>query len=173
MQERVLSEAFQEHEPESVLEVGCGTGRLFHIYKNVQGWKVGVDLNLIQLHHAKDKAARYHVQLEEMSAYGLTFDDGAFDCLVYSEVLLHIPPEGIRKAISEACRVSRRLIFLVDNYCEDCSEIELREIQSSAAPHCFVYKYSQLFQGQDFLVNVSKVPFTRNAVYVLNRSAPS
>jgi len=154
LQERTLKAAIQKYKPQSLLEVGCGTGRLFHLYRTIPARKVGVDLNPIQLAHAKNRAVKYHVELREMSAYDLQFQDDEFDCLVYAEVLLHIPPEGIGKAISESSRVAQRLILVVDSYWNDLTEAELEEVRRGAARHCFVYKYSELFQEQGLSVRI-------------------
>jgi ubiquinone/menaquinone biosynthesis C-methylase UbiE len=96
-----------------ILDVGCGNGRhMAAAYALPLSRAVGVDINLKDLKAARDRL-RFH---ERVGAHGggrrflsaadsrrLPFRSAAFDVVICSEVLEHIPDH--HKALSEAVRV--------------------------------------------------------------------
>ncbi len=100
----------------SALEVGCGHGRILKYTRQRMkdsGLLVGVDFGRPQLLKAQ-AALGNQCRLLQANALRLPFRDNAFD-LVYSvDVLMHIPPDHVREALSENIRVSARYVLCAE-----------------------------------------------------------
>lgn len=95
-------------EGRSVLDLGCGTGRLLPALAARARRVVGVDRERGLLALARAAAARLsHSALVETRLATLPFAAGSFDAVVASHVLAYLPPRGQRAAIAEARRVLR------------------------------------------------------------------
>jgi SAM-dependent methyltransferase len=89
---------------ESVLDVGCGDGRLLHALARRARFAVGVDLHFEPLR-------RLEVPGVSSSATALPFADSSFELVSATEILEHLPREERLRAIAECGRVSRRLVL--------------------------------------------------------------
>lgn len=91
-----------------VLDVGVGTGLSLDVFPR-DCKVVGIDLSSEMLKQAKQKVADLglkNVELFEMNAMQLAFDDDAFDNVFISHVVSVVPDPY--KAISEAKRVCKK-----------------------------------------------------------------
>lgn len=84
------------------LDVGCGSSRILSGLSDV----VGADISLRKLRWAR----KYGKPLVNASAFDLPFVDGAFDCVISSEVIEHIPASEqpfmeMRRVLSEGGRM--------------------------------------------------------------------
>jgi phosphatidylethanolamine/phosphatidyl-N-methylethanolamine N-methyltransferase len=99
-----------------VLEIGVGTGMGLDLYPR---WArvTGIDLSQAMLDRARtrvaDIAARAHIELREMDATRLAFEDGSFD-VVYAPYILNVVPNPIAVAMEmrRVCRPGGRIILL-------------------------------------------------------------
>ena len=109
---RFLAEEIARLTATSVLEVGCGSGRVLKVLKERIGCKiVGVDFSETMLRNARDYIGDDTVELYQAnSVTGLPFKDNAFDVVLTSDVLLHIWPKDAEKARAELIRVARKYI---------------------------------------------------------------
>src|SRR5438270_6998815 len=99
-----MAEGFQH-----VLDVGCGSSRILGSMPAM----VGLDIQLHKLRYA----SRYGNPLVHGSIFELPFADGAFDCVICSEVIEHIPAQ--EKPFDELSRVLKtggRLILGTPDY---------------------------------------------------------
>lgn len=98
------------YEPESILEVGCGYGKLVRAMRGHTDAPItGIDFSPSQLGQARgylDGVA--DVRLVLGSGARLPFPDGAFDLVVTSAVILHNEPELAEAIRREVVRVGRR-----------------------------------------------------------------
>ncbi len=98
------------YRPQSVLEVGCGYGKLLRaLRRNLDVPLVGLDFSSTQLEHAR----RFLGDLDGIQVIlgcgeQLPFADGAFDMVVTSAVILHNPPPAAEQIRREILRVARR-----------------------------------------------------------------
>jgi dolichol-phosphate mannosyltransferase len=91
-----------------VLDVGCGSSRIIGSAR-----MVGLDIVLAKLRYAR----RYGNPLVHGSIFELPFKDGAFDCVICSEVIEHVPAD--ERVFSELARVLEpggRLILGTPDY---------------------------------------------------------
>ena len=102
----VLGQVLARYRPVSLLDAGCGSGRLFPLYQQCGVQQVvGTDISESALEIARH--AFPHVELRCVSLTDLTFADNAFDFCVCNRVLQHVPPEEIRGVVSKLAHISR------------------------------------------------------------------
>jgi 2-polyprenyl-3-methyl-5-hydroxy-6-metoxy-1,4-benzoquinol methylase len=106
----LLRTLLQRYRPKRVLDVGCGSGRLFGLFAE-QGITdlVGIDISgkaLVIARQRYPRAVTIQCKVEE-----LDYPPGHFDLALCNRVLQHIPPAAISGAVERLCR-SCRLIYV-------------------------------------------------------------
>jgi ubiquinone/menaquinone biosynthesis C-methylase UbiE len=94
-----------------ILDVGTGTGKLSMPFV-VKGREViSSDLSMEMLEIAKLKGSKKGVQLKGVicDAQDLCFENGAFECVICSRVLMHL--RNWKKGLSELCRVANVVVL--------------------------------------------------------------
>src|SRR3989338_10789053 len=94
----------------SVLEVGCNIGNKLAIFHSL-GIKnlIGVEP---QRYAIKKGKKRYpFIAFQQGSVFELPYTDHQFDLVFTSDVLIHVSPKHLAKALGEIIRVSRRFIL--------------------------------------------------------------
>lgn len=95
-----------------ILEVGCGDGKnLFNIPQSF-----GIDINFDAMWEAKEGSPSMNII--EGSVIDIPFKDNYFDLVFTCGLLIHIPPDGILKAMKEIVRCSRRYILAIEYWSE-------------------------------------------------------
>lgn len=102
----VLGALFQHYHPQALLDVGCGSGRLFGLYAE-HGITdlVGMDIAEKALSLAKERypwAVTFQGKVED-----LDFPAKRFDLAICNRVLQHIPPNAIAGALKKLCTICR------------------------------------------------------------------
>jgi len=87
----------------SVLDVGCHDGSGLIAFAQGARLGIGIDLDLPALR--RGAASDGQVRLLAASADALPFRDGSFECVIFSEVLEHVPISAEEECISELRRV--------------------------------------------------------------------
>lgn len=98
-----------------VLEVGVGTGINAPLYPKTCH-VTGIDLFLPMLEKARERVARRglsHVDLQQMDAGNLAFEDGAFD-IVYAPYVVNVVSDPLRVAaeMRRVCRPGGKIVIL-------------------------------------------------------------
>ena len=89
-----------------VLEIGCGTGRMFRHYDpGVRLTAIDPDDAFRPLAERRALEARCHVRVAAASAMSLPFEAASFDAVVFALVLCSV--EDVGRVLSEAARVLR------------------------------------------------------------------
>ncbi|MGD0229070.1 MAG: methyltransferase domain-containing protein [Syntrophorhabdales bacterium] len=102
-----------------IIEVGVGTGISLSLYP--EGCRiVGIDVTRKMLEKAQEKKERHkldHVELVEMDAENMTFDDDSFDHAVAAFVVTVVP--NPQKMVSEMKRVTKSggNIVILNHFC--------------------------------------------------------
>ena len=109
--EGTLRELFEQADPQSLLDVGCGEGVLTEQWaRRVEGRVVGIDLDDPQLHAEWAKRQAPNLEYKVMKAENLPFGDDEFDAATAIEVLEHVPdPEH---TVAEMARVAQRHLIV-------------------------------------------------------------
>jgi SAM-dependent methyltransferase len=110
---RFLSNAIDQFEARSVLDVGSGTGRVitYLMDANPEVRAVGVEpvAQLRDVGHGKGIPSDH---LVEGDATALPYEDNSFDLVTAFAVMHHLPDPG--RAVSEMLRVARLGVFISD-----------------------------------------------------------
>ncbi|MBA3746067.1 MAG: class I SAM-dependent methyltransferase [Solirubrobacterales bacterium] len=110
--ERTLDELFEQADPTSLLDVGCGEGVLTHQWAQRLADKrvVGIDLDDPLLHAEWASRQAPNLSYQVTKAENLPFADGEFDVATAIEVLEHVPdPEH---TVAEMARVATRHLLV-------------------------------------------------------------
>jgi len=102
-------------EPGKVLDVPCGTGRLFPVMLKQGMQVVGGDISPEMLKIARVRYAdEPNVSFEVCDAEKMVFGDNTFDYLTSYRFMSHLPPDIRGRVLGEMVRVTRKI--LVINY---------------------------------------------------------
>jgi SAM-dependent methyltransferase len=105
-----IADRIASYRPESILEVGCGYGKL------LKALRARLDVPLVGVDFSPTQLVRAQVYLDGLagidlvlgSGTALPFGERAFDMVVTSAVILHNPPAAAERIRSEIVRVTRR-----------------------------------------------------------------
>ncbi len=98
---------------EHVLEVGCGAGHALERFTGVR--RTGVDLSVHMLERARLRLGR-DVPLVRATADILPFPDAAFEAVVCTELLEHVPdPAAVIRELMRVAGPSGRVVVSVPN----------------------------------------------------------
>jgi glycosyltransferase involved in cell wall biosynthesis len=129
--------------PRRILDVGCGSGRLFPLYQSMGIKEIyGQDISRAALNLAKDRFNDPAIQLLHTPITDLNFPDSYFDLAISNRVLELIPPDAIRQAIHKIGQLSR-FVYLNEMSASDIISID---------PKVFTHNYDELFFEQGFYV---------------------
>ncbi len=105
-----IADRIASYRPESVLEVGCGYGKLLRALRaRLDVPLVGLDFSPTQLAQARIYLdGQDGIELVLASGTNLPFVDGGFDMVVTSAVIMHNPPTVAEQIRCEIIRVARR-----------------------------------------------------------------
>lgn len=112
---RALTEAVCAMQPNSILEVGVGTGLTLERYP-ASASVVGIDISHEMLEIARERAEKLagrSIHLASMNAEAMDFPDGSFDCVAIPYVLSVTPnPERLVAEIRRVCRKGGAILIL-------------------------------------------------------------
>lgn len=131
--EKQIAQLMQEHNCESILDVGCGKAWL----RNLTGY-LGSDISLEVFRQNGLKSFLVADATQGLPLPSKSFDTSASFCF-----LMHQPPEKVLVVISEMKRITKKLIVL-----KELTKDELKK-DVPLKPHCFVHDYEKLFKDFD------------------------
>jgi SAM-dependent methyltransferase len=123
--------------PQSLIEIGCGHGELFLIYKDIPH-VVGIDWSLSMLERANLRKSRHGMTNLRIWRHDITqcSPPGHYDVALTRTVLMHLPEEAMEKTVRHIVKVADQ--FLIFEY------FEPNPIHTLAA-HCWLHDYVALF----------------------------
>ena len=138
-QEEIFLLAARMEDPVSVIDLGCGFGRITRVLASTltKTTFVGLDLSPEQVNNARKHCRGLsNIGFRVQDICSDTHKIGAFDMAVCSEVLLHLPEDSALKLIKKVLSTVRVLVHEVDPawVCED-----------EVSPHCFFHDYARIY----------------------------
>jgi len=154
-----LQKIIARYSPRSVLDLGCGAGRLFPLYLEAGITPIlGVDIAARAL--ALARRAYPQVPTQRARIEDLTMDQ-QFDLVVIHRVFQHLPPENLPCAVATTSRLARQLIYL-------------NEINDQESPHLngggyiFKHDYPALFAAHGWqAIDQGRIPNTLQTYLLL------
>ena len=154
LEEKILVDYLKGINFESVLEIGCGFGRITNkILSNFQVKKyVAIDLSEDQIKNAKKLCVDFkNIQFRKSTIQAFKINE-KFDLVLGVKVLLHVPSEEIESVI-------KKLIDLTSNHIVNV-DFNSRYKPKILLPHVFVHKYKEIYSNDRRVNEVKEIPIT-------------
>ena len=170
---RQLNETFLRDIPGDarILEVGCNSGNQLLLlqemgFTNQSGAEV--QSYALELASARVQGA----QLSQASALDLPYDDGNFDLVFTSGVLIHISPADLPRALDEIHRCAKTWIWGMEYYAPEVVQVNYRGHDDLLWKMDYVKRYLDRF-GDLELVREQRLPYVNSSnvdtMYLLKR----
>ncbi len=155
----LLSEVILSLEPKRVLDVGCGSGRLFPLYNDLKVSEVvGQDISNKALKIARNRYQFSNIKTTKKNILDLKFPKHYFDLVISNRVLQHVPYNKIEKIISKLTELGSK-IYINEMFNSD---------YSSESFYLFKHDYTELFDKYDFKM-VQKGLLGRQTWFIFGR----
>ena len=99
---------------QSVIDIGCGTGALADVLRNLDLDVTGIDREKMMIDIANEKIGKGAKCKQADLIKGLPFDDNSFDVAISSYVAHGFEEEGRKILFSEMERVAKEVVILHD-----------------------------------------------------------
>ena len=163
LQEQTLIDYLRNVSFSTVLELGCGFGRITKIlllnFPEITKY-VAVDLSPEQIENAKN----YVIGAENAGVLKFIVSDiqslemnSKYDLVIAPEVLLHILPSEIEEVMAKLAGWSSRNIVNVDWYQET--------LPRRVAPHNFVHEYEKIYHNIPNVSQVVRTPIVKKGLF--------
>jgi SAM-dependent methyltransferase len=161
-QEKILLRTLKTIEFESVLEIGCGFGRITKLildnFAGVRKYK-GIDMSPEQIKNCERLVAgREKVELSVGTVQELEEDDNSYDMVIAVEVLMHIPFSEIALALSRMKAIASKYIVNLDWY---------RPIPVESLGYCFAHDYGSIYESLGIL-HIDTISIPRASTYSIS-----
>ncbi len=159
LQEQMLIECLKKYSFSSILEVGCGFGRitkllLFNFPQITEYF--AFDLSPHQIENAKinitgvSKSESVQFAVSDIQSFQ---SPKKYDLVLASEVLLHILPSEIEQIIGKLVSFSDKYLCNIDWYEE--------KTPRNAAPHNFIHQYEKIYKSLPTIESVHRIPIVK------------
>ena len=155
----ILIEYLKKYSFSSILEVGCGFGRITKLllsnFPEITDY-YAFDLSSHQIENAKinitgmPKSESVQFAVSDIQSFQAP---KKYDLVIASEVLLHILPSEIEQVIGKLMSLSNKYICNIDWYEE--------KIPRNAAPHNFIHQYEKIYKSLSSIESVHRIPIVK------------
>ena len=136
----------------SVLEFGCGFGRLTKLmlekFPHIKEYKA-IDLSSDQIENAKKRINSDKVDFEVTTIQDFK-SEKKYDLVFGFAVFMHVPPKDIENVISKLTSVTKNHLVNCDWDDEETPKVRL-------ANFCFVHDYKNIFNLNPLIKNTKKI----------------
>lgn len=143
---------------QTVLEVGCGFGRISNIilsnFPDIEEY-LAVDMSPDQLENAKRYVKSDRIHFKESDIQSLQIEK-KYDLVIGVSVLLHVLPSEINEVVSRLVSFSKMHVINVDYY-----ESKPKQI----APHNFMHEYGAIYRSLPSVKHVKRIPIIRKKMF--------
>jgi ubiquinone/menaquinone biosynthesis C-methylase UbiE len=160
LQEEMLLDYLKGISPfQTVLEVGCGFGRISDIilsnFPGIQEY-VATDMSPDQLENAKTYVKSDKIRFVESDIQSLQLPK-KYDLVIAVSVLLHVLPAEVDQVVAKLVSFSKQHVINVDYY-EDAKP-------EHVAPHNFMHQYEAIYKGLPSVKSVKRVPVVKKKAF--------
>lgn len=160
LQEEMLLDYLKDIAPfKTVLEVGCGFGRISGMilsnFPDVQEY-LATDMSPDQLENAKSYVKSDKIRFIESDIQSLKLDK-KYDLVIAVSVLLHVLPEEVDQVMTKLVSLSKMHVVNVDYY-ED-------NRPKQVAPHNFMHQYEAIYKSLPSVKSVKRVPIVKKKAF--------
>ena len=106
-----IGDMIVKYKPTSLLDVGCGSGRLFQLWNGL-GIKDVEGIEYSKLIFDSVKQNEFNVKVHNMSIIDQSVPR-KFDMVFNTQVLLHIPPQHIEKTFANMIKMSNKYLAMI------------------------------------------------------------
>lgn len=149
-QEQLILAYLKDLDFSSVLEIGCGYGRITKLIKqnfkiqNYLATDLSVDLVKTAFEHNKEFQ---DIEFKQSTIQALDLDK-KFDLVIGTEVLQHVLPKDIQSVAQKLINLSRKHIVNVD--------ISFDKIPKNLARHNFAHNYNEIYSKCSEIKNITE-----------------
>jgi 2-polyprenyl-3-methyl-5-hydroxy-6-metoxy-1,4-benzoquinol methylase len=150
---------------DTILDAGCGFGRItkilceFFPYAEI----LGVDISPDQLREARRVLPRVTFWTVDLTS---SLMRTVSDLVVCVEVLMHIDPDNILKAVASLTRGEPEFIVIVDWDSTSHEDIRLADL----AGFCWIHNYGKMFSDAGYYrLKEKKIPFVDQKLRIFRR----
>jgi pseudaminic acid biosynthesis-associated methylase len=170
---RQLNESFLEKIPRDarILEVGCNCGNQLLLLQEMgftNLWGAEVQSYALELARARILG----VQLAQASALNLPYEDGYFDLVFTSGVLIHVSPVDLPFAMDEIHRCAKNWIWGMEYYAPEIARVNYRGHDDLLWKMDYAKRYLDRF-GDLELIREQHLPYLNSAnvdtMYLMKR----
>lgn len=142
-----IRDVIARHGVESLVDLGCGTGRLFPVFREAGAKQIlGIDI----AGRALAIAHREHPDVPTLRERGANAAiEGDFDAVFVNRVLQHIRPDELPATLDRICRTAKRVIYL-----NEISPGEYADL--SGARYMFHHDYVSLMSARGWVLAESR-----------------
>lgn len=164
-QEESIIRLLHKYEFRSVLEIGCGYGRITKLLLNEKNFHIkrylAIDISIDQIIKSKELIKDDRIDWKMQNVLDMDYDN-EFDLVIASEIFMHLNPDEIKIGIDNALKASKNIVLNVDW----CAPKEALEVGG----YCFQYDYHKLY-GDRFLEEVKIWPhrLLRQSIFVAGK----
>jgi hypothetical protein len=139
----ILSEILERNGAERILDVSCGSGRLFPLYLSLGIREiVGQDIAPTAINMASLRYKDTSIQLVCSPVTDLNYPDSFFDLAICNRVLQHIPEENLHNVLDAICKMCR-LVYVNEATAQDFTNQDKKS---------FIHDYTKLFNEIGYCV---------------------
>jgi SAM-dependent methyltransferase len=148
----LLRALLDRYRPQSVLDVGCGYGRIFPLYIESKISDVlAIDISARALRLARQRFPTVRTRRARIEDLPL---NKQYDLVIATRVLQHLLPENLPEVIWRLSRIARLLIYI-----NEIGESEQADL--SGAHYIFQHNYEKYFAENDWhVVETGLIPGT-------------
>lgn len=152
--------------PNTVLDIGCGTGYITNIMSHeLDSTVIGCDMDINRISFARDNLAQEVIIGDIMH---LPFKDNSFDVVVASEIIEHILSPRI--ALNEIRRVSKKFILITvpnEPYFRIANVCRAKNLKSFGNPPDHINHYNKKSLDRLLVKYFKMYEIRKNAVFWL------
>lgn len=128
----------------SILEAGCNIGNKLAILNSL-GYRNLTGVEPQQYAINRGEKLYPFITYKQGTIFELPFPDSQFDLVFTSDVLIHISPKYLTKALKEIVRVSRRFVLGFEFYSDKPQEVDYRSFRDLMWRRNYKQDYLKIF----------------------------